>query len=355
MFPRKFVKDHKFDVTNHNAIVFHTEQKKADIIDKIMKMGIASFVTPDNPQAGAYGNQFKDSRISGLPQYIASAGCCAFTKNAAQWYLFPIHSKELANVGLVEDDLVEWITFLNSMRVGFEYLYFGQQPAPTTDVVPSNWRNSTRGNDGIYYWVGMPAFGANALPAKPYLHWICLRYMFNTQVSTMNQSFDKVRRLNYYHIPRITMFLHQEHKLTKVKAFLYAHLASPFYSGYGLCYSDYMLTDTEWASQNRTKEQIDTNHSVYDVFVNLRVPEFKALWAIRTYNGAMNTMLTQSNYAGNDTLRKALPKLKDMKSSYVARDLYQLFADGKYEEFIKTIKDSYKSKVKNGKKKLVNS
>jgi hypothetical protein len=33
---------------------------------------------------------------------------------------FPIHRLELANVGLTEDDLLEWLKFLNDLKIGME-------------------------------------------------------------------------------------------------------------------------------------------------------------------------------------------------------------------------------------------
>jgi hypothetical protein len=189
MFSRKIANDHTHALTCHNAVHFNTELPQKQVTELLLKMGVAAFLTPDDPEEYKKfnGKPYKDSRIQGAPSFRNRAGCCAFTKDPNQWYLFPIHADALANTGLTEEDLVYWIKFLNDMRVGFKYLYLGAQEGNAR--CQEAWVQ--RGTSFCFstntaYWVAVPKFAVNTDAKKPYLHWIALRYLINTSASASN-------------------------------------------------------------------------------------------------------------------------------------------------------------------------
>jgi hypothetical protein len=342
MFSRKIGNDHKENVLSHNAVFFQTQLPNKKIVKLLCEKGVAGFLHQDvegdmNDNSNWNKQFYKDGRITGAPSYKNRSSCCSFTKGNGLWYLFPIHKDALANVGLTEEDLVKWISYLNSMRVGFKYLYLGLQDG--NEYMQNNWVNSRK--DYCYttnqaYWVAVPKFDDNNF-RLPYIHWIALRYLINTNISSVNFIYDSVKnknvttlgekeRFSYYNIPRITIMLNEDYGLPKLKAFLYAHLANPFFSYYGLFYSDY---------PNITLRKPD---------VGLNNKEFKDMWHYDRSSSVLNDMLTQSN----DTAALNVIGRK-FSAPYDGFHLFKLVDAGDWKSFIKHIQTSYNKKGKKSK------
>lgn len=354
MFPTKFANDAQYPITTHQSIHFLSAWPKKRVVDFVKKEGIAKFVTADViPQPESYQPPvYHEGRIIGAPAIVSRSGCCSFTKDPKRWYFFPIHRNELSNVGIVEDDLIAWLKFLNDMRVGFKYLYFGRHESiPSTEKLwvlkQSTYANEIeRITDNTFYWVAVsPTEGGHSL--IPYLHWICLRYLINSYTSNnMINELKAGTRLAYYNIPRIAMFLHEHVGVPKLKAFLYAHVAHPFYCGYGLAFTDYMGQPSGYNIQ-------DKNYYIQTYpapCVNLTATEFRKIWAAGSANSSMNLMLTESNVShlvNKNTGITALPGYNKPNEGYA------LFNAGKYKEYVKYVDDFYRQlkPKKDGQKK----
>lgn len=357
MFSRKFANDATNAIHHHRAIHFLPNQgtTNEEIIKQIQKQGIAKYCQPDSFDSKYQAHIFNDGRFAQYSFKIQTfAGCCSFTKTAGNFYLFPIHKTDLASVGLVEEDLLLWIKKFNDLKVGFNYLYFGEQPAPEVTGMKevSNWMaphyNSKEEN--IFYWVGVPVVDPNSR-LIPYLHWVTLRYLWNARQSGNNSyrifgaSSDK-EMLGYYNIPRVTMMFHEDYKVPFLKAFLYAHIVHPWCFGNSLAYSDYMgLSGMLDQGNGRDPVPYDYKKSLYQApCVDLKRSQFKELWA--NYPGGLNTMLTEHGVTVMSkselitTTTKAV--VGDLAAPYDPRLLHTLFDEGKYDEVIKHIKDSYK-------------
>ena len=148
--------------------------------------------------------------------------------------------------------------------------------------------------------------------------------------------------------------LHEDFGVPKHRAFLYAHLANPFYSGYGLAFTDYMGV----TFKNPYGTDIDYNKSQPAPCVNLTADQFKKLWN-NSVSPNMNSLLTHLNH-GAFTGNTKVEGLKNLNAPYDCMKLYALFDAGDYKGFIQCIEDSYKpeKKKKDGKtrkKKTANS
>lgn len=337
MFPTKFINNAKISNVHHNAIYFQSAMSNDEIVEMLLDKGIEAFITPDKA-ANIYDPPgYSDKRILSLVTRI-NAGCCSFSKTKDVFFLYPITLEELKNVGLNEEDLVEWLHYLNSMEAGFNYLYFGKQPYPKAFHVQMTGSDKIfieRRNSKDVFWVGVPSVDKSDSQNKPYLHWIALRYLINTTVS--NNSVGLIgkdcKRLAYYNIPRITMFFHKEFKLPKLRAFLYAHIANPFYSYYSLAFSDYMGYKSGSIDFARAGQQAPCVHVTRE--------QFKAIFDAS--NGlSMNPLLTQMVYDGQEAFKK-IRNLKNLAAPYDFEKLFQLFEAGKYQEFVNEIKESYKT------------
>lgn len=292
MFPKIFKNDTKVQILSHQSVNFLSTLTKETVIKRLKKEGIAAFTTPDI--VTTYGDPWKDSRITGNITITTGAGCCSFTKNPERWYLFPISRLELAAVGLVEDDLVRWIKYLNDLKIGFGYLYFGEQPA--SDDTFKTWtgkkpsissfgvnedRYSRKENN--YFWVCVPRWPIGTNRNVPYLHWIYLRYLIN---STRTQNHDlaaSTEKLEYYNIPRLIFSLIDDYGLEPFRAFMYCIAMSPWYSGYGLAYSDY---------PDYPDDRTENLHP--DIGVS--AAKFKKTWfTCLPLDGSMNNMLSARN------------------------------------------------------------
>jgi hypothetical protein len=349
MFSRKFENDSKEPASIHRSIYFLPNKgvTNEQTIEAIQKEGIANYCQPDYFDVNN-SSVFKDGRFAVGHLRVAQFGsCCSFTKAAGQFYLFPIHKQELAAVGLDENDLLVWIKKFNDLKVGFNYLYFGEQPGPkmTENNGAREWMShySASHRDNIFYWVGVPVFDEeNKL--KPYLHWVALRYLWNSRVSESNtKRLGDVAesRLSYYNIPRITMMLHEDFKLPFLKAFLYAHLAHAWFYGNSLCFSDYMgIKGTDaMGDYDYTKSGFPAPCA------NIKRSQFKVLW--ENTQTSLNLMLTEWNYA--DLLKRGLTAetlkgLENLSAPYNVRKVRALFNNGDYAGFIKEIKESYATK-----------
>jgi hypothetical protein len=326
MFSRKFVNDHKGSRQSHHAVSFTSSLSRKEVIKLLIKMGVAKFITEDNTpkEMDLYNPNFtryNDNRIAGAPQYHVSSQCCAFTKNSQRWFLFPIHEKDLENTGFDGEDLVKWIMFLNGMKAGFEFHYLGVQEGNTY-----THKNMYRGwgkDRNSFHWVLVPANPTGVHYKKTYLHWIFLRYLINTTASEAHMLDIKAKRLAYYNIPRITMMLHEDFGVPKLKALMYAHLAYPFYYYYGFIASDCFNTD-----DNPIKAD-----------VSVTAEEFKHLLSNDSITGANNMLAISQN--ASPTVRSY--RKRDYAAPYKPSVLWALFEKGDYEGFIKHIKDSYKS------------
>jgi hypothetical protein len=341
MFPTKFTNDGKFLINSHNALCFVSGLPSEEVFALLKKKGISEFVKPDiDPVKNPYSEHYTDKRVQGHVTPVLHAGCCSFTKSANQWYLFPIHRNELASVGLDEKDLKAWVRFLLGMKIGLNYKYLGEHELNVTfpGRSPNLWREAQRAPDNKFYWIACPAFPSGTNRNLPYLNWICIRYLFNSnQGSHLLNELKSKERLMYYNIPRIAMFLHKTYGLTRLRAFLYAHVANPFYSGHGLAYTDYM------GKSNYVNCQAPC--------LNIKAPQFKKLLETTAVSGAMNTVLTKLNF---DYLiaRNEVPEgLEHLNAPYDANTCYKLFDEGDYVGFIKHIDDSYniKRRKKNAK------
>jgi hypothetical protein len=339
MFPQKFISDHKHECTSHHAIQFRPAKSKEEILSLLRELEVKKFMNPDRGDIANGNVAFDHKAIFGCPSYQVRAGCCAFTRAGGFWCLYPIHKTELANVGLVEEDLIEWLKFLNDMKAGFEYYYLGEQECPEyislkgrTPLYNSSSAFGWRCNTNDYYWVAVPSFDSSVSAQVPYLHWVALRYLINTFTSP-NLVNQLGSRLPYYNIPRITLYFHKNFGLTRLRAFLYAHIMSPFYSGYGLCYSDFM----GYVDKSR-----DIDYTAYQPpCVSLRATQFKELWyTSRNSEGMLNLMLCQSNYEKSDTVKK-IPGLLHLQAPYNYKEAHKLFREGKYEEAVEHVRKSY--------------
>lgn len=346
MFPTAFKNDAKQILTTHKAITFHTELSEKSILSLLQKNGIEWFITKDLKQKSSYDPGYKNNRITGEPQYVPNAGCCSFVKDPNKWYLFPIHENELANVGLKEEDLMAWINFLNRSRAGFKYYYFGEQTISYDfEAGTGNKRSWRTAGDkpNTYYWVAYPKFGEDINRNVPYFHWICLRYLFNTTQATnsLGNNWWEKGDLAYYNIPRIAMYLHEKLGLRRLKALLYAHYASNFYSGYGLGFTDY--GGLKFKSGTGVYSHDVDYSQVYTPCVNLTASQFKTIWNTPSSDGTMNYMFTKKNF---DTVKKKVPELKHLDGLYMP-DFWPIFRKGDYAGFVKAIDNFYKSKGSN--------
>lgn len=337
MFSKSFKVDHKNTRNGHNAIYFETKLSNEEIIKKLNEMGIADFVKPDKEASGYNNPTYNDKRIEGVYYTAIFAGCCSFSKRPQSWYLYPISEHALKNTGLDEQDLIEWIHFLNATEAGFEYLYFGEQALPTAyasrlnEVGGSEYNKCAKSKQ---YWVAVPPHLEDNRNLQ-YLHWIALRYLINTTCSTSSYECGN-HRLPYYMIPRATMMFNKEYGIPKLRAFLYAHLTASYYSYYGLAYTDQYNTE------------------VYKPCVHITRTQFKELIKNATVNGTMNELLTSNNY-NNNSANKKIVGLKNLDAPYNLVTLHNLFAKGDYEGFLDHIKESYKtveSNIARGKMKI---
>lgn len=358
MFSEKFIADNKFSNITHNALSFASELKKEQVIEKLLgSKGIFNFFT--RGQKGSNGYNPYGSHITGEPSVASNADCCAFTQNGEMWFLFPIHKNELANVDMTEETLVYWLKFLNESEAGFEYLYFGEQEPPQ---VNNAWSNLTRtkSDNSAYYWVGIAPSRINA--KIPYMHWIGLRYAISTRCTGGGYVWpgaysDKIVNYPYYVIPRITDLLHTKFGLSKIKAFLYAHLTSRYYANHGLAFTQHM--GVTLPPNSATGLTSPTALTAYPApCVNLTGEQFKTLLYQDKYLDTINNMLTPLNY--NFLLNRieerkknisfkavVIPKGLDNLNAPYAKNveslnkMYLLFQSGKIQEFIDFIDESY--------------
>lgn len=372
MFSEKFINDSKFTNMTHNALSFGSELKKEEVIERLLgSNGIDNFFTKGQKGHNAYN--FYGSHINGQPSVANSADCCAFTQNADMWFLFPIHKNELANVNMTEETLIYWLKFLNESEAGFDYLYFGEQKPPSH--IPRAWSNTirTKGDDSAYYWVGIAPMKINHKIS--YMHWIALRYAISTRICNPGYIYegaysDKIIAYPYFAIPRITDLLHTKFGLSKIKAFLYAHLTSRYYANHGLAYTQYM--GIILPANAKLGMPNPTTLTAYPApCVNLTGEQFKTLLYQDKHADAINPMLTSTNY---DFLVKrieekkknpsynvvVIPKgLSNLNAPYAKNveslnKMYLLFQSGKVQEFIDLINESYGiKKVEEKKEEIV--
>lgn len=321
MFPRKFSVDHKEQYVSHDFAMFAGEGTEENTVKQIMKEGVADYLSKRS--VGVHINQ----------------SCCSGTKNSGYWYLYPIHISSLSNVGITEQELIQWLNFLNTSKAGFRYYYFGEQPADKDNAHALKGRGYSSNS---YYWVGVPRVnnkGENTNPHFSYLHWIALRYLISTLTSSTHVitggMYENYVAPYYYNIPRIAMMLHEEYKVPRLRAFLFAHAAGPFH-GYKALFD---MAST-WSVENHTSKPD----------LGILVSEFKKIWYAYTGTSMNNTFTAINN--GNPNILK----IREMRAPYSLPIAGKLFADGKYKQFIKYLKDSYglKNKVKkNVKEKVV--
>lgn len=321
MFPRTFAKCHSRDILHHEAIHFISGLPDSEVIKRILDEGIVKFFTHDVDKP-TFDNPYKDNRVMGVASYPANYGCCAFTKTLDRWYLFPIHKTDLENVGLCEEDLIKWIKFLNDTKTIFKYKYFGIHP-----TLPEHFNriNSYKkwAVENEFYWVGVPPI--SDWKNQPYLNWICLRYLINTNMGNGGGSYAQP----YYMIPRVVMMLHEDFGLSRVKALMYAHISATYYYYYSMCYSDNM------------------NNALYKPDVNLTSIQFRKLMSVTGINAEMNSVFSVRNaQSGN------VKAIKDLKAPYDYMECFKLFQNGNYEGFVKHIKNAYKSLKTKDKKEI---
>jgi hypothetical protein len=317
MFSRNFKPDHKKECTYHGFVMSPDERAKEVIIEEIMKGGLNTY--------------FAKRSLN-----VNMANCCSATKNAGYWFFFAIPRARLANVGLDEQDLIRWLNFLNTMKAGFEYYYFGEQQ-PSVEMLKNLENYEDKSN--TYYWVGVPRFGGENWKL-PYLHWIALRYLTNTEVGVFNREPNRTETTApYYLIPRITIMLHEEHKLPKLRAFFYAHATLPFYYYKCMCYAGHV-----WSIPNLEQAQ------QHQLDVGVLTTEFRRIW--KTGSANMNCMFTPAN-----NTYKGITDIRTLRAPYNIRIASKLFEEGKYNEFIKYLRGSYRpkkeKKVKNVEKEVV--
>jgi hypothetical protein len=355
-FSRKIAND-STGTLYHRAIYFMPKAGTTNkqIIEKLTKEGIASYCQPDRVNADGY-TVFDDGKFDqGYLRIITNASCCAFTRAAGYFYLFPIHRAELKSVGLTEDDLLLWIKKFNDQKIGYEYLYFGEQPAPaiTEEGQFFFWKkyHSSEIKDNTFYWVGVPIFDQTNI-LKPYLHWVTLRYLWNNRTSAVNMALllPSVQRLSYYNIPRITMMLHEDYNIPFLRAFLYAHVAHPWSYANSLAYSDYLGI----SGVNQYGEKFDFNSGGQQgPCLNITKPQFKAWWEFygnSSQQSCLNGMLTQYKYNyfmnSGEAVKNLVLKtgVKSLHAPYDGRKVVELFNKCDYEGFINEIKSSYRPK-----------
>lgn len=328
MFPRKFKNDQKQELTSHHSITFTTDLSEKKLVASLIEKGVADFISFDNPYVtGTWGAKdfkgkkpYKDNRITGEPSIRTNVGCNSHMKNQNLNTLFPIHKKQLENLGYTEENIIEWINFLNGMRVGLKFYYLGEQAAPK--MVETEWRNKCLVDSNDYYWVFLPSHSEDGHWKRVYLQWVALRYLINTTTSSVSMNGLKLK-LGYFNIPRITMMLHEDFKISKIKAFLYAQLANPFYSYWGMNYSDSINP---------------LNH--FDVSV--KATEMKKLLTEKNVSVSMNMMLCIGNTS--PAVEKILGR--KLKATYEISKLFFLFQKGEYANFVKEIKKCYRLEKK---------
>jgi hypothetical protein len=336
MFSRKFVNDHKEAVIAHNAIYFGSRLTNKQVIEKILKEGLLNFIKEDNANPSWGQSFYNDNRIDGKLQYATQAACCAFTKTDKNFYIFPIHEEQLKNVGLNGDDLLKWLNFLNTAKIGLKYYYLGHFAG--NDYMHTIWRGKNKHPihstvpTNEYHWVMIPRAQenfndtSNTLYKVPYFGWIALRWLINTFISNQGnnpgENIPTRQRLAYYNLPRIAMMLHEDFGLTKLRSILYANAMHPFYYYYSLCYSDRLFVNEEFK---------------FDVSV--KAAQFKGLLRLNTWDGSMNSMLTAQNVRQRANVREVLP---EVRTPYNWRMLHENFLAGKYEDCVNHIKQAYK-------------
>lgn len=285
MFPKELQESAKLAVGLHTAITFLSEFSNLKVTRLLKEKGIAGFIAPDLTAPNNNNSYYKDDRIAGLPTYAHNSQCCAFTKDATRWYLFPFTKAELDGVGIKEEDLIAWVTLLNDMKVGFKYLYLGEQTAPQQlfDRM-GNSRSAQRWPDNKAYWVAVPRLitpALNKATLKSYYHWICLRYLINYSKPNLT-SCKAYSSLPYFNIPRLVYIFINDYGLDAFKAFLYAQICFPWMAYYGFTYTDSI----------NYKDSPTPTYSIPDA--GITAAEFKALWAEGS-GGAMNNLVTSSN------------------------------------------------------------
>lgn len=338
MFSKEFIKQpyEMKSKSHHRAFYFSSPDSNQNITNLILAKGVTAFIQPDGVTYNG-DLRYDDGRVRSA-QFVTHADCCAFTRTPNVFYLFPIHKDDLKNVGLDEQDLIYWINKLNESGAGFEYLYFGEHETPKITAINGmyDWfyEHNYYLRDTNFYWVGVPKLGYKI--NRPYLHWVMLRYLISTEYSNQHSNYlgPKIPRLAYFNIPRITVMLHKEFGLPFFKALLYAHLANPFKSGNGLAYTDYMGINCGYSYDFRETYQAPC--------VNVTPEQFKWLW--ENSGDQLNQLLTRSFYTSVSYGRKPenMAGLTKLDAPYDCNVLYKLFHEGKYQDFINEIENSYK-------------
>lgn len=324
MFPRSFTKKHTQECYEHDAICFRSTLTNDQVVETIMKMGVLEFIRPQGRLDGTNANAYPDKRINGYPSFIEDRACCSFTRNSNQWYLFSITERQLTNVGLTQDDLLRWIKFLNEMRVGFQFKYFGMSTLPAGLPALDKYVRQTT------HWVGVPDFASDNTNLA-YLHWISLRYLISTNIGTLRES------LPYYAIPRAAVMLHEDFGLTKIKSFLYAHMIAPIYAYKAMC------------NNETTYDAAPDSQNTYLPDISLNSIQFKKLWNKKL--AGMNNMIAPLRGHSDPTIVK-----KVMSAPYHPRTCYELWQKGDYKGFIAYLDSVYKpEKVKTKKTKVKES
>jgi hypothetical protein len=359
MFPRKFANNATYGSDYHRAICIapRVGQTNEFFIEKLRNGGIATYCEPY--KYDEYGCPEVDENNPDSPEelmIVKNASCCAFTKDTRFFYLFPVHKSELASTGLVEEDLLQWLTKFNSLKVGFNFVYFGEQLAPECTHAMKNldWRvnqNPESKKDNTFYWVGVPVFEDKANINKPYLHWVVLRYLWNCKISGhgMKSALDEdnVQYLAYYNIPRVTMLLHEEYNLPFLKSFLFAHAAHSWCRSNSMCHSNIMGITTK----DGHGKDVDYHALGYQApNITMKRVQFKALWD-HNANFTLNNMLTPLglvNMIKAGATMKDFEGLRSNEAPYAKKDtliaIRKLFNEGDYQGFIDAIKKSYRTK-----------
>lgn len=312
MFSRTFDLIPNYTKVTHNFISFQSNLASTAVVKKIKSMGIAKFLVADKGDMTPYThNIYEDGRLNGVPHRYTNNQCCYSTKQC-KWFLYPIHPTELAAIGLTEDDLIKYIKFLNSLKCGFNYLYFGLQDGGsfTKEFVNNNY--SFKGSNE-YFWVGLAYRREETHWNYYYCHWIHLRYLINS-TSAFNKGHSYGSKDAYYLFPRIMFYLNEVKRLPKWQSFMFAYAAGEWYYYYGLV--------------NAARES-----TPFDL--GLKPSEFKTLLVNSTLNGTMNNMLITEN---NKVASKYGIKINPRHNQFTS---VKLWKEGKIDEFIAYMKKSY--------------
>lgn len=322
MFTKEFLKDRP-GFANFNVMRFQSSLTGPEIVKMVKEKGICEFLTPD--KTTGYTHEYSDRRIVGGVAVHPNASCCAFTKDMGHHFVYLFTDSMLTRSKLELADVQEWLNKLNEH--GFDYTYLGAAPPAKPMTV-----NSIKGDK--FHYILSPRKPSN--PHQQYGSWIAFRELFLESTlqdfarRTMKHGKDHFE-YTQNNIPHITMMFHRDFKVPFFRAWMYAHICGPNYSGLG-----FMFSDTMQLKHTDTKEpfrSFDFSHSQMLPYVNMDSTLFHKMLAESKTN--MNNSFSPNN------LNTLGAKIATKYHVYDFLKVWQLFVDKQYQTLIDYLNDFY--------------